>query len=210
MEAREALAYSVIAAALISCITFCIGPRDDSWNYILSSVSQGLAAVFALVFTITLVVAQVSSKYSIRIIRLIFSPWTVLLMFFYAAGIVAPLLVMQSQNEILLDLCIGLDAFCIFLLIPYSFYLRDQFNPVSHVKSFLKKVDLTYIEELRRVHEDRLSRSMGIPSYSTDVTGGQYWFNVPNDPLVIVLEIMTRALKEGDFETFISSLNEIR
>lgn len=179
-------------------------------NFILSSISQGLAATFALVFTITLVVTQILTRYSIRSASVIFSLWTVFIMFIFAVGIIVPLIAMKWQSEQLLDLCIMWAGACIFLLIPYFFFLKERLSPSWHIKSFLQKVDSKYIEDLKRVHEMRTSRSKEYISYELDRTGAKYYFEIQDDPLLIVQQIMMRSLREGDYETFISALAMIR
>ena len=179
-------------------------------NYVLSSISQGLAAIFALVFTITLVATQILTKYSIRSASVIFSLWTVLIMFIYAIGIVAPLIAMKLQSEQLLDFCIIWAGSCIFLLIPFFFFLKERLSPLWHINSFLQKVNSSYIEDLREIHEMRTSRSKKYVSYELDRTGAKYYFEIQDDPLLIVQQIMIRSLREGDYETFISALAMIR
>jgi len=192
-------------------LTLAISTRDIiSRYYVLSSISQGLAAVFALVFTITLVTAQILSKYSVKTTRVVFSKWTIALMFVYAGGILGPLLVMQWQNELLFDISIIWATTCIFILIPYFLYIRNCFEPRWHVEFLLKDINSDYVEHLKKIYEERTLNSEDNPLFELDETGGRYWFNVQNDPLMVILQIMMKTLKEGEYETFIFSLNSIR
>lgn len=177
-------------------------------NYILSSISQGLATIFALVFTMTLVMAQISTKYSARTTHLILSRTTLFVMFLYVVGIILPLFAMRSQSETLLFLCIILAVVCVSLLIPYFFYLKKRFDPRYYIESLLERVNQAYVEKLKIIHQKRLAEAY--PMYPLDESGGRYWFNIPDDPLLIVLGIMTRTLEEGDYETFICSLESIK
>lgn len=177
-------------------------------NYILSSISQGLAAIFAIVFTITLVMAQISSRYSIRITNIVFSRTTLFMMCLYAVGIIIPLLVMRSQSEKLLYLCIIWAVVCILLLIPYFLYLKERLNLKYYIKYLLEEINQDYVKKLKKIHQERLSEEY--PMYSLDRSGGKYWFNIPDDPLLAVLGILTKILREGDYETFIYFLKSVK
>jgi hypothetical protein len=212
-RARFGIILLISIASVLSVIflALCYEIQDpESMNYILSSISQGLAAIFALVFTIMLVTTQILSKYSVRATSLIFSSWTVFMMFIFAGGIIGPLLVMKWQSEQLLDLCIMWAGACIFLLIPYFLNLKKRLSPEWHIESFLQKVDSSYIEQLKSLHEMRASQSRKYLSYESNRTGGKYWFDVPDDPLLVFQQIMIRTLREGDYKTFISALISIR
>ena len=51
---------SVVLIIILALVTWNVHLRNvSSYNYILSSISQGLAAIFALIFTITLVLSQI-------------------------------------------------------------------------------------------------------------------------------------------------------
>jgi len=187
------LLISFLSAVVVISLTSHYEIQDSGpLNYILSSISQGLAVIFALVFTVTLVATQILSKYSVRATSLIFSSWTVLLMFIFAGGIIGPLVAMKWQSELLLDLSIIWAGVCIFLLIPYFFYLKERLSPEWHIKSLLEKVNPIYIEQ------------------SESKTRAKYQFDIQDYPLFMVLQIMTRTLREGDYETFFSSLTLIR
>ena len=54
--------------------------------YLLSAIAQSLAAVLALVFTISLVVAQLSSKYSHRLLASFFDKLTIFYILLYHSG----------------------------------------------------------------------------------------------------------------------------
>ena len=190
--------FSLLAVCFIVYLTF---EKDiqiaSSRNYILSSISQGLAAIFALVFTVTLVAIQILSKYSSRATRVFLSKWTIALMFFYAIGIVGPLLAMQQEGELWLDICISWGGFCIFLLVPYFLHLSERLKPKWHIKYLLQRVNSTYI-----VKEN--------PAYKIAMAPEEYCFNIQDDPLFIILQILVRTVKEGEYDTFVSSLELIK
>ena len=111
----------IVAAITVFAILFFISPTTDQDNarYILSAISQGLAAILALVFTITLVVAQMTRRYT-AMDKIIFRPETIILMIVFGTGIVIPLLVLKrgfwGQG---VNLSIAFAVFCAFSLIPF-------------------------------------------------------------------------------------------
>ena len=120
---------SIVLTIIVALVTWNVHSKNMvSYNYILSSISQGLAAIFALIFTITLVLSQMlgSDLQKTKGKNLYVFPGTLLLMFLYALGIIVPLLAMQSDSELFLDLCIILATICIFSLIPYFVYLGSK------------------------------------------------------------------------------------
>lgn len=126
-----ALFLSIMLVCITSLVAFSVDVQEAATrNYILSSISQGLAAVFALIFTITLILSQILGALIPERMRRIFyiSYGIILLMFLFAVGIITPLLVMQSQSELLLDLCIILSSVCISSLIPYFVHVGNKWS----------------------------------------------------------------------------------
>jgi len=110
----------IIAIAVFLILYYCYPDTEqDNARYILSAISQGLAAILALVFTITLVVAQMTRRYT-AMDKIIFRPETVFSMIIFGVGVVMPLLVLkrgfwgQSVN-----LSIAVAVFCVFSLLPF-------------------------------------------------------------------------------------------
>ena len=110
----------IIAIAVFLILYYCYpDPDQDNARYILSAISQGLAAILALVFTITLVVSQMTRRYT-AMDKIIFRHETVFLMIIFGVGVVMPLLVLkrgfwgQSVN-----LSIAVAVFCVFSLLPF-------------------------------------------------------------------------------------------
>jgi hypothetical protein len=113
--------FCIVAAITAFVILFFISPTTDPDNarYILSAISQGLAAIFALVFTITLVVAQMTRRYT-AMDKFIRRCGTILLMLVFGIGIITPLLVLKfGYFYIGVNLSIGIAVFCVFSLIPF-------------------------------------------------------------------------------------------
>jgi len=110
----------IIAIAVFLILYYCYPDTEqDNARYILSAISQGLAAILALVFTITLVVSQMTRRYT-AMDKIIFRLETIFLMIVFGIGVVTPLLVLkfgfwgQSVN-----LSIAVAVFCVFSLLPF-------------------------------------------------------------------------------------------
>lgn len=104
--------------------------------YLLSAVAQSLAAVFALVFTITLIVAQLTSKYSHRILGTYFDTFTIAYIFFFILVILFPifLLAFAKPKPIFVEISLFLSSLCLLFLIPYFLSFRDKLNPIFSIQ----------------------------------------------------------------------------
>lgn len=112
--------FCIVAAVAVFAILHFIYPNTDQNNarYILSAITQGLAAILALVFTITLIVAQMTRRYTAmdKILR----PETFILMIVFGVGIITPLLVLKLGYFCIgVNLSTGIAVFCVFSLIPF-------------------------------------------------------------------------------------------
>lgn len=100
----------------------------DNIFYLLSSISQGLAAIFTLVFAITVFGTQMMRKFTA--LDKIIDGWTVLLMLLFTLGIIFPLIQLGTDEKVLnkifisTNLSIAIDLFiaclCILSIIPYT------------------------------------------------------------------------------------------
>jgi len=103
------------------CFAFSIS--TDGTLYLLSAISQALATIFTLVFTVTLMVATMANKYSA--VDKFFNNKTKTLMVLFIVGIILPFLLLRItiHNEqiynIFISISIGLAAFCVVAIIPY-------------------------------------------------------------------------------------------
>ena len=113
--------YCLIPTLVVFSILYCAHPNEcpENARYILSAISQGLAAILALVFTITLVVAQMTRRYT-AMDKIIFRRETKFLMVFFGIGIIAPLLVLEFGFwKWGVPLSIAIASFCVFSLLPF-------------------------------------------------------------------------------------------
>ena len=113
--------YCLIPTLVVFSILYCAHPNEcpENARYILSAISQGLAAILALVFTITLVVAQMTRRYT-AMDKIIFRRETKFLMIFFGIGIISPLLVLEFGFwKWGVPLSIAIASFCVFSLLPF-------------------------------------------------------------------------------------------
>ncbi len=139
------IACTIITLAVF-LILYYVYPNTDQDNarYILSAISQGLAAILALVFTITLVVAQMTRRYT-AMDTIIFRPGTIGLMIIFGSGVVIPLLVLKTGSLGWgVNLSVALAAFCVFSLIPF---LKD----VNLILKYKIGVETVYEECIKAI-----------------------------------------------------------
>jgi len=113
--------FCIIITLAVLVILYYTYPNTDQDNarYILSAISQGLAAILALVFTITLIVAQMTRRYT-AMDKIIFRLGTTSLMIVFGVSIIAPLLVLKFGFwKWGVNLSIAFAVFCVFSLIPF-------------------------------------------------------------------------------------------
>lgn len=95
---------------------------DVTFNFqqiplVFSSISTGLAAIFALVFAIITVSIQITKRYNA--IDLFFGKSTIILMLIFSVTIILPLLNLMLEIRLYPKLMISLFTFCILSLIPF-------------------------------------------------------------------------------------------
>lgn len=126
----------LLGGCLLSFIIFLLfekyisGYNFQASLYILSSITQGLAALLAILLTATLIVVQVFRRFTAWKIALSFE--TISLIVIYSIGIISPLVFLRIGIESwMLNLSISLMFLCIFALIPFLIHIGLLFiNPV--------------------------------------------------------------------------------
>lgn len=124
---KDLTIFCLIISLMVFVITYTnpIAQGDNVLSF-LSSVSQGLAAIFALEFTIIIFGAQMAKSYTS--INKIFDIWTILLMVVFIIGIILPLIqLIVNYNYLpfdrILNLSLAFDlflaTFCVSSIVPY-------------------------------------------------------------------------------------------
>src|SRR4030065_2975039 len=97
------LAAAIIISSIVWSISFTSMPEDPSpLYYLLSGMGQALAAVFALVFTISLVAVQITARYIYWLLQRILPWWVLLYIAFFAFTILYSFFLL-SRNFSMLD-----------------------------------------------------------------------------------------------------------
>ncbi len=115
--------------------------QNPNTLYLLSAIAQSLAAILALVFTISLVIAQLSSRYSHRMLASFFNIPTTLYILFFIAAVFLPfwLLNYKDPDPWAVKLSLILASAALLLLVPYFLSFKYRLNPETMVGDLKKK-----------------------------------------------------------------------
>jgi hypothetical protein len=134
--------YCLIPTLVVFLILYCAHPNEctDNARYVLSAISQGLAAILALVFTITLIIAQMTKRY-MAMDEIIFRLETKLLMSLFGIGIIAPLLVLDFGFwKWGVPLSIVVASSCVFSLLPFLIGVNNLLKYDSGIKNLDEEI----------------------------------------------------------------------
>jgi len=164
----------VSAAVIVAVSLTSFSPTDGALHALLSSISIGLAILFAVIFGITLLLPLLFPFHLDKTIKGAISIWTVFYMLLFIVAILFPWGTLFFPNEINIRVSIVLAVICLLLLIPY-------------LESVVKKVKSDYIFEiLSRQAITALENSTG---------------HVP-EAIVSIDNIIRKAVSDHDYETF--------
>jgi hypothetical protein len=122
--------------------------------YLLSSIAQSLAAILALVFTLSLITLQLSSRYSQRLIAQFFNKFTIIYIIVFVISIFLPLWTIVEPYSYIVKISLSLAAVCLFLLIPYFLDLRERLSPEKMLQEFREKtMKIIHIKPTKRPEE---------------------------------------------------------
>ena len=118
-----------IFAFMVGVITYFLPlAAGEAPLYLLSALSQGLAAIFTLIFAITIFAAQMMRKFTAM--DKMMDKWTIVLMLIFAIGIILPLIHLKTDKNLLglsfastanlsLSIDLAIATFCVLSIIPY-------------------------------------------------------------------------------------------
>ena len=152
--------------SLLSIVDYA-NPNEcpENARYILSAISQGLAAILALVFTITLVVSQMTRRYT-AMDKIIFRRGTIFLMLVFGTGIILPLFALKfGWFCVGINSSIALAGFCVFSLLPFlkdiNSVLKYDIGIANLDEEIMEAIELGYepkaknkIMELNKIGKD--------------------------------------------------------
>jgi len=172
-----------------------LGTDEQGIRYLLSAIPQLLAAVFALVFTITLVAAQMGkSPYGIKTI--FYNKITIIMMILFISAILLPLVTLQIAElqtayicllEIInltwINFILALTALCLLLLIPYLLHVSNVIRfyfGIAHLRAESEiAINMGYeqiarhsIQELKNLGVDAAEKGFEGPVINTSVILG--------------------------------------
>ncbi|NOR77290.1 MAG: hypothetical protein GQ523_02405 [Methanophagales archaeon] len=151
--------YCIIPTLVVFLILYCAPPDEcpENARYILSAISQSLAAILALVFTITLVIAQMTKRY-MAMDEIIFRLETKLLMSLFGIGIIAPLLVLDFGFwKWGVPLSIVVASSCVFSLLPFLIGVNNLLKYDSGIKNLDEEIPAA----IREGYEQRAINKIG-------------------------------------------------
>ena len=134
---------------------------NSSNFYLLSAIAQSLAAVLALVFTISLIAIQISSKYSYRILGRFFDWVTGLYMGLFVVSILFPFGLLAYPQLEFLKVSVGLSAMCLILLIPFLWRFRSRLSAENILDDTMRKA----IKLVRKKCEEESSELLTIDNF---------------------------------------------
>jgi hypothetical protein len=164
---------------------------SDALSALLSAQCQALATILGLLFTTAVVAAQLSSRYSHRVLHHVISGWALWYLVPYLLGVALPLLILGELNArwiLAIDLFIA--GGCLLLLVPYFLVLRSKLGP-----------DYVLGEA-----EDR-ARAAFDDAASASESEADEEFEFSDTSLSLVRGIALEALSSHDYVTFRSSLS---
>jgi len=168
----------IILCFLFASILFIIAyenPTNEHDNilYFLSSISQCLAAIFALIFTVTFFVVQTTNKQVL--ISKVFDKWTMLYMVVFGIAIALPLIqLVVSPNYLPFDkiknLSLAIDLslafFCILSIVPYSIRVNQimKYAEISRLSNDISEAINLKLERVIFNKTDDLIKLAGMNS----------------------------------------------
>ena len=189
-----------ILCFIVSSIVFVITythpvAQGDDVLYFLSSISQGLAAIFSLIFVITVFGAQMAKSYTS--FDKIVDKWTIRLMIMFSIGIILPLVQLIANYSFLpfdkvanlnLSINLFLATFCVSSIVPYSI----RVNRIMKYEGGIANLIADASEAIDSDHKITASNSMGeLIKIGKDSINDRQW-----DKIYIVVEKIELLGKE--------------
>ena len=187
--------------------TFTIA--DDSARYLLSALVQSLAAIIAIVVTLTLVAVQLTaSAYSPRVIDIFKKDWVMwLLLVWYGLSIFFGLFVLEmigGTYQILIRRGVSLE-FCVFL--AYSMGIiafAGLFWHVGNVISILNPENI-----MKRLSEDITRENVLKHIKSVEANKKDRKKPVEKDPILPIVDIIHSSIMKYNYELAKNGLEAI-
>lgn len=162
----------VIGLFLFAEGLFLIVPlsTDTDTQYLLSAMSQALAALFALVFTIVLLISQMASTHSHRLVDSVFERTTRIYMAFFILAIIVPFIALKTSlyRSIFVWISGTFAIACIICLIPFMLSVKEDLKIESLVARVSRENVKKINSELRGKYEEYHLTEAEDPRRNTD------------------------------------------
>lgn len=126
--------------------------------YLLSAISQGLAAILAIILSATLVAGQLATRYSPQLLKNAFKSSTIVYILIFVVGIVFPLVILANQDmmasSILVKISLIWASACLILLIPYFLSLKEWLDPKNLIEGLYWKAFKTLRNKKDKLPEE--------------------------------------------------------
>lgn len=183
-------------AVEIVFISLPMGTHTDI-QYLLSAMSQALAALFALVFTIVLVVSQMASVHSHRLVDSVFGRETKIYMAFFAMAVIVPFVALKTQyyRKVFVWVSGTLAIVCIVYLIPFMLSVKENLKIESLLINISKRSVSKVRSELRGNYEEY---------HLSEIEQDECW-----EEIRIIDNIALSAWNRKDYDTFQIAINKL-
>jgi hypothetical protein len=98
-------------------------------SHLLAATAEAMAAILALVFTITLVVSELTAAYSHRLIQRLLTPFTIFYMLLFILATILPLVLIAHGDKAGIRVTLTLASLCLALLLPFFRYFLYRITP---------------------------------------------------------------------------------
>jgi len=102
--------------------------------YLLSAAAQALATIMTLIFTVTLVVAQLVAPYGLHMSKRAFSPRNLARMMAFIVATTVSLVALLSGSGVLAIVSAAMTLVCMWVLVDYFRKVSGELEPLSAVK----------------------------------------------------------------------------
>ena len=193
---KNTLILLLLASFELSFIAIKSGSVTDA-RYFLSATSQALAALFALIFTITLVISQLASTHSNRLLGYIFDKKTMIYMGLFSIAVIIPLIGLKNlyYKEFFVLISGSLAIFCIVCLIPFLLSLKEKLKIDSLIKSLANTCSIAITKNLKGEYEEY---------HLSEEEKERYWKEI-----TIIDNIALSGWNRKDYDTFQTSIQSL-
>jgi len=154
-------------------------------QYLLSATAQVLAAIGAILFSFTIIIAQLSSRYSQRITKLIFKWQTTCYILLFVFCIILALYGIPLNNDVIMKIILFMNALCLLLLLPYLLWLKEELKPerillsLKHdTESYIKKKNSDGLKQNIISIDNMIMSAYSLSDYDTIQVGIDNLFNI--------------------------------